>query len=65
MKPDLGLLLTIFLAIVLARIVEQALFGVRVVPTSTTQMNEATPKVVYANPIQEYIATHHPNASGA
>ena len=60
-----GLMLTIFLAIILTRIAEPILFGGRLgISTQVTAVTHspAVPTVVYANPIDGYIAEHYPNA---
>ncbi len=65
MGVNWGMMLTILLAIVLARIVESALLGGRLgfsTRVSTGTHNPVTPTVVYANPIDGYIAQHYPNA---
>lgn len=66
MRVDWGMMLTIFLAIVVARIFEQGLLS-RGSQSSSTQVGAVThspaePVVVYANPIDEYLAKNYPNA---
>lgn len=67
MRIDWGMMVTIFLAIVVARIFEKGLFSKGSTGNSSTQVGAVTrspaePVVVYANPIDEFIAIHHPNA---
>jgi len=61
-----SLLLTIFLAIIVARITEGALFSRGSSGTSTSVGAEthspAQSVVVYANPIDEFLAKNYPNA---
>ena len=64
MRIDWSSLVTIFLAVVLAKIFMQAISGV---PSgSSTQVSAVTHSpaeavVIYANPIEAYIATNYPN----
>lgn len=66
MRIDWGMLLTIFLAVVLAEIFSRSLFsggsneGGTLVGAAVN--SPAVPTVTYANPIDEYIAKNHPNA---
>lgn len=66
MRIDWGMMLTIFLAIVLARIVTQSLLsgGSTTTSTAVTAMTHspAQPVVIYTNPIDEYLAKTYPNA---
>lgn len=58
MRIDWGILLTVFLAIVLARVVEPILFGGRLgISTQVTAETHspAVATVVYANPIDQYL----------
>lgn len=56
--------LTIFVAIVLARVFERAIFPNRGSSTAVGAEvhSPAVPVVVYANPIDEFIAKNHPGA---
>ena len=66
MRVDWGMLITIFLAIVLFRIVEPIILGGRLgVSTMVTAETHspAVPTVVYANPIDGYLAEHYPGAA--
>lgn len=66
MRIDWGMMLTIFLAIVVARIFEKGLFS-KGSSNSSTQVGAVThspaePVVVYRNAIDQFIAEHHPDA---
>ena len=65
MGVNWGMMLTILLAIIVARIVESALLGGRLgisAQVGAGTHNPAPPTVIYANPIDGYIAQHYPNA---
>ena len=65
MGVNWGMMLTIFLAIVLARIVETALLSGRLgVSTQVgAEINSpAKATIIYANPIDGYIAEHYSSA---
>ena len=66
MEVNWSMLLTIFLAIVLARIFNRALFsgGSKQEGTHVGAKTQSptVPTVTYANPIDQFIAEHHPNA---
>lgn len=63
MNVDWGVLLVILIAIVAARVFQDRLSqnkeGTQV---SAEVSNPASSAVVYANPIDEYITEHYPNA---
>ncbi len=71
MGMNWGMLLTIFLAIVLAEIFVRGTFSggsIGGTPASVGAMMDknpasASPTVIYANPIMQYIAEKYPNAS--
>lgn len=66
MEVNWSMLLTIFLAIVLARIFNRALFSGGSIEKGTyvgvETQSPAVPTVTYANPIDEHITKFHPNA---
>ena len=57
MRVDWGTLLTIFLAIVLASLVEHR-FLRKVSPTAAVN-----PSAVYTNPLDKFVASHYPDAT--
>ncbi len=68
MGMNWGMLLTIFLAIVLAEIFVRGTFSggsIGGTPASVGAMMDkapASPTIVYANPLDQYIAEKYPNA---
>jgi len=66
MRMDWSLLLNIFLAIVLARIFEQAMLQGHNTTTGTrvgAEVNSpAVPTITYSNPIDQYLAEKYPGA---
>lgn len=67
MRIDWGVLVTVFLAIVLAELFCRGLFKGGSIGGSATSVgakvhSPAEPTVTYANPIDEYLAKNYPNA---
>ena len=68
MRVDWSLFLTIFLAIILAKMVSQSLLsGGSSSNSSSTQVgakinSPAVPVVIYENPIQKFVAENYPDA---
>lgn len=67
MRIDWAMLLTIFMAIILADLFHDAILRGRGNHESSTQVTAEThspaePVVVYANPIDKFLAENHPNA---